>query len=345
MNAHEYKGSLLYVSARDKTGDHAALKERVLRVVQAPDGDLLWESLQEHGAVKDYFSDLPHDGEAESWSNFEKKARQLVRDQRRFQEKHAGRHAPREEILVAVSGHDERMAQAYSALLARQAAADPVVKRFRERRLKGKTLAPNEAKEYMLYNARRSLIRGLSAVTGKPPTKLDTRSIEEVSQLWQKSGFGAPLIVGEAMLARTAEDPTLGDVASYLTERYPWGEEAAAWFVLTGETPAIEPLKLMWDPNKDTYILEFRPWTSKAALGQAYRAIHRERSNRPVESGTLALLAFVDEHTDEHGNRPRTWDELRRLWNARGLGRHYEDYRTFSKVYRRAYEKLAPRRF
>jgi hypothetical protein len=150
------------------------------------------------------------------------------------------------------------------------------------------------------------------------------------------------------MLAQTTEDPTLGDVAAYLAELYPWNEEAAARFVLTGEVPVVEPLRLMWDPNKDSYMLELRPWTSKVAFGQAYRVIHRERgnkrSNRPVESGTLTVLEFVNEHTDEEGNRP-TWEELRNLWNARGLGRHYGDYRTFSKAYRRAYEKLAPHRY
>jgi hypothetical protein len=52
---------------------------------------------------------------------------------------------------------------------------------------------------------------------------------------------------------------------------------------------------------------------------------------------------FVDEHTDQDGTRP-TWEELVQLWNVRGLGRHYDDYRTFSKTYRRAREKLVPRR-
>jgi hypothetical protein len=116
-----------------------------------------------------------------------------------------------------------------------------------------------------------------------------------------------------------------------------------ASFVLTGEAPTVEPIKLMWDPHKDNFILELRPWTWKAALGQAYRVIHGERSNRPIESGTLTLLEFVNERTDESGNRP-TWEELRKLWNDRGLGQPYEDYRTFRKAYSRAHEKLEPRR-
>jgi len=81
----------------------------------------------------------------------------------------------------------------------------------------------------------------------------------------------------------------------------------------------------------------------KAALGEAFRVIHGVHTNRPVESGTLTLVDFVDEHTDQDGTRP-TWEELVQLWNVRGLGRHYDDYRTFSKTYRRAREKLVPRR-
>jgi hypothetical protein len=80
----------------------------------------------------------------------------------------------------------------------------------------------------------------------------------------------------------------------------------------------------------------------KDALREAFRVIHGGHTNRPVESGTLTLVDFVDEHTDQDGTRP-TWEELMQLWNVRGLGRHFDDYRTFSKTYRRAREKLAPR--
>jgi hypothetical protein len=92
-----------------------------------------------------------------------------------------------------------------------------------------------------------------------------------------------------------------------------------------------------------TETLERLPTSApKAALGEAFRVIHGGHTNRLVENGMLTLVDFVDEHTDQDGTRP-TWEELMQLWNVRGLGQHYDDYRTFSKAYRRAREKLAPR--
>lgn len=179
-----------------------------------------------------------------------------------------------------------------------------------------------------------------SGTSNKSPS---TDEFQEQVEERLKRGFIPPLVAGQTEPPWAVEaNNTVGDVAGYLAWVYPWGEADAARFVLTGETPTVPPLKLAYNPNRDSYALEIQPWTSKGALGAAHRAIHG-RNQRPLERNTLTLLGFVGEHTDQYGNRP-TWEELRKLWNGRGLGRHYKDYRTFSKAYRRARDLLAPRR-
>ena len=328
------------MSANYRTNDHTALKARILRVVDAPDGELLWQSLVELGFLDDYEFDARRDeaAEAEARSILENKARQLARDQRRLLDRNAGGRR-REEVPVAVSEHEERMAAAYSALLAREAADDPLVRAFRDRELGGRLLSAEELEEYRRDAYRRALLTNYDGSVSTDPARV--AAVEDLVR-----GHVPSLITGQTQPPWSLEaDHTLGDVAGYLVHRYPWEPEAAATFVLTGETPDVKPLKLEYDPNRDTYTLKIRPWTSKAALGAAHRAIHGEESTRPLESNTLALLEFVDEHTaaSPDGTRP-TWEALMRAWNERGPGRPYKDYRTFSKRVREARKLLAPRR-
>lgn len=283
--------------------------------------------------MHDYSTERKLDEEA-AWKWFAEQAKMVAREHHRLLKKHTGERTQREEIPVEASRHDKRMAKAYSSLLAKEAAADILVKAFRDRELGGRLLTAAEAEEYRKNDYRRAM---LTDYHGEPVT--DPARIEAVDKRLER--WAAPsLVVGRKEPPWSVEaSNTLGDVAGYLAWRYPWEQEDAAHFVLTGETPTVLPLRLMYDPNKDAYMLEIQSWTSKAALGAAYRAIHGKKVNQPLESNTLTLLEFVDGHTDQEGNRP-TWEALRKLWNWRGLGRHYGHYRTFSKAYRRARPRL-----
>jgi hypothetical protein len=102
-------------------------------------------------------------------------------------------------------------------------------------------------------------------------------------------------------LIRDEAGRSLEERSRWPVSLYPWPLREAAWFVLTGEPPKVEPLKFQYDPAKGTYRLTFARWISERTIRVAYRSIQRG-DNRPLSSKGLSASRFVDEHTE-----PRIW--------------------------------------
>jgi hypothetical protein len=121
---------------------------------------------------------------------------------------------------------------------------------------------------------------------------------------------------GEDDYMAVRQDSVLGElqqVASSLTERFPWGEAQATWFVLTGESPLVPPVKVRYTSQPAQVFLEpsgkperfeygevtisSAPWVSEKIVADAYFNLQQRilpgDENRPLGRRRLELLRFV----------------------------------------------------
>jgi hypothetical protein len=121
---------------------------------------------------------------------------------------------------------------------------------------------------------------------------------------------------GEDDYMAVRQDSVLGELqqlASSLTEQFPWGEAQATWFMLTGDLPLVPPVKVRYTSRpvhvhlKSSYNAErftygevtisAAPWVSEDIVAEAYFNLQRRilpgEQNRPLERRRLELLRFV----------------------------------------------------
>jgi hypothetical protein len=130
-------------------------------------------------------------------------------------------------------------------------------------------------------------------------------------------------------------------LVSSLIKQFPWSEAQATWFVLTGEPPAVPPVKIRYtlrpvkvqfQPYGDTRRVEYgmvtisaAPWVSEKIVSEAYynvqERILRNQHNRQLKSHTLELLRFVlsreDPTTLTRARRKQRGKELVEAWNRK----------------------------
>lgn len=133
--------------------------------------------------------------------------------------------------------------------------------------------------------------------------------------------------VHRALIAPSSVLGSLYKSAHTLLRHYPWPEEDATWFLLTGETPYVAPatyrgkfIELNPDyPDGHGYgfiTLTVEPWISAATVEQLYRDIQRQwlkGDNRPVGKKSRRLVSFV---TRKVGSVPSTRAEKRKVGRA-----------------------------
>lgn len=287
--------------------------------------DLLLGRLAGNGQVERLRKDEA-EGKEDAWEAFVEVADEEVDYQHNIAASVGGTtRAPRQQeggdVSVAVGEKDRRAAELCTELLAQEAADDPVLVGFREREFDGGTLTP-EAAENHLRDCERERPRGAALVVDLP------RSLPH-----------------QLLLDEPDREATLGDVAAYLAWRYPWGTGGAAWFVLTGEPPAVEPASVALEAD-NTFTIKIHPWATKESLNAARDAMFTPWVGecRPPKGEALDLVELVLEHTDGAGRRLKTWEELREIWNARYPARKMSTYSAVSRAYNRARKRLAPRR-
>ena len=306
-------------------------------------------SLEEREYVSDYLSDIHRVGEYGAYKELKEQAKQLTREQHRLFARvggaSAGANDKKSGVPVVVGERDARAAVICSKLLAQDATADPVVATFRERWFGSSrgTLTHDAAIEYVWDDYRRTLLAEM-------PTEQTARILEH--RRAQLNDTKVLILVDDLprsvphpfLLDDPEQETTLGDVMAYLHWRYPWSEEHAAWFVLTGNTPAVRPVTLTVEADH-TSIIRVQPWTSRESVNAAYDSISTPWIGKchPPTDEALSLLEFIIEYTDEDGNHP-TWEALRELWNAQFPDRQFATYSGMRRAYIRARKKLAPRR-
>jgi hypothetical protein len=153
----------------------------------------------------------------------------------------------------------------------------------------------------------------------------------------------------------------LRKVGARLATLYPeWQDYSATRFVLTGEAPAVDPLRWELGPGSTT-VLYVAPGISPATVEKAYRRAlwsqgrKKERyspkdassggaakSVRRLREKNLKLLRFVVARTDNRGQRPSgkevvaEWDREQPQWAYHG------DTRSMWRDYNRALKHVAP---
>lgn len=147
----------------------------------------------------------------------------------------------------------------------------------------------------------------------------------------------------------------LHDEVGRLIQHYPWEEQAAVWFVLTGETPQVAPLtwQARWSGHgvgEDAFgygfiTLKIEPWVDPKLVWKVYSDIQRglrgERRNRRLDPKTLDLLRFVNERVRvadlSRSERRRLAPELVAAWDRKNPDKSYNgNTREFWKAYHRA---------
>lgn len=140
------------------------------------------------------------------------------------------------------------------------------------------------------------------------------------------------------------QDSVLGELqqlASSLTERFPWGEAQATWVVLTGEPPLVPPVKVRYtsrpaqvylepsgEPERFAYsevTISAAPWVSEKIVAEAYFNLQQRilpgDENRPLERRRLELLRFVIQREIPieltRGRRGRIGKELVEAWDQK----------------------------
>ena len=106
----------------------------------------------------------------------------------------------------------------------------------------------------------------------------------------------------EEFLVDDANLDSLSSISRRLARNYPWNEEQAAWFLLTGEVPEIVPvsghINRRWGKahTYGTITLEVQPWISPDIVRDTYIHAQRKalgRNNRRLGDRSLALFWFV----------------------------------------------------
>jgi hypothetical protein len=169
----------------------------------------------------------------------------------------------------------------------------------------------------------------------------------------------------------------LSNLSKTFAEHYPWREEDAAWFVLTGEVPEASLLAWIteWQEYTDqqTITLTVDSWVSVETVASLYSELRRYRlgrNTRRLSERNLDVFRFVitqlkapspDEDKPLFGGRKLrrssvvgrlekqlwelegpSWRTLLEQWNQAHPGEwSYEDVRLFSRDFYRAHKAIA----
>jgi hypothetical protein len=318
---------------------------------------------------------------ASSYYNFSKKydrANLAPRGSRRRLKKAPGKDD--QEVVPEVGQYTRLRAEVLSEYLAKLAAINPEVVQFRNDVLTGELLTPEEARAFLSSPATRYLKRDTWQIYGIPArhtaTLLDESygSTEDGSFHWVRLRTDPP---GEEhtvsipnpqsndslYLAENGRDKriafwpssVLGELRGLckgLTKVHPWDIDQATWFVLTGETPFVRPIRAKkqetWQTDGRAYTtisLTVQPWVPPEDVETVYRQLQKQvigGAHGRVSDKNLNLLRFVIERADGSGNLPKgevlvkdwdkNWKHQRSEWcYGADTHRFWRDFRNVQK--------------
>jgi len=147
----------------------------------------------------------------------------------------------------------------------------------------------------------------------------------------------------------------LTQVALHLAGRFPWGQEEAARFVLTGEVVQVPPIYVDVTESVDNYPSMVRitasPWVPAEAVKSLYTETRKELKPAQTTSALrLAVFKFVMSRADVKMKEDmRTiagppWRRLMEAWNEQlpvDASWRYKDERNFYRDFYQALKQLA----
>jgi hypothetical protein len=139
-----------------------------------------------------------------------------------------------------------------------------------------------------------------------------------------------------------------------LTEAHLWDIGQAIWFVLTGETPSVRPIRarkqetwLMDGRAYTTISLTVQPWVPPENVEIVYRQLQKQvigGAHGRVSDKNLNLLRFVTERADGSGNLPKgevlVKDWAKKWKHQRPEWCYSADTRRFWRDFRNAQESV-----
>lgn len=163
----------------------------------------------------------------------------------------------------------------------------------------------------------------------------------------------------------------LHNVATTLARRFPWEAPYAAWFILTGQSPWVPPLKADVegpdDLNHGSITITAAHWVPKEAVCKFYAELKSGLNPSPTPSlRRLALFRFFVENSsgtlsiNKIGSHiglqapdinnigshiglqsPANWRQMMERWNEEHPDWHYANVRNFHRDFQAAFKSLA----
>ena len=328
-------------------------------------------------------------GQAEDLFKYEKKLKEELASgastepgtrKRRQGQRRSRQNQEAEEVhwFPELSREEMLRAEVYGEYLAKVAAADYYVARFRKRVLgeRTATLTPDQAHSLIRLPAAQALPTNFFRGMRIPIGDHDAAFLEHESGWDEEESVGEHAIIrvrwfenpegiewrvrsavtegedlawlefrneeGKDDFMAVRQDSVLGELqrlASRLTERFPWPEDQATWFILTGEPPRVPPVEVRYtsrpaqvhlepsgDPERFAYgevTISAAPWVSEKIVAEAYYNLQSRilpgDENRPLEWRRLELLRFVLERENPieltRARRRRIGKELVEAWD------------------------------
>jgi hypothetical protein len=137
----------------------------------------------------------------------------------------------------------------------------------------------------------------------------------------------------------------LSRLAKSLSRAYRWREDAAKWFVLTGDAPHVQPLSVVVSdsmgiedhyPNTAQVTLTVEPWVDAKDVERVYRDVQRQMlggDNRKKSGRTLEAVLFVARQIRDHGHE--AWSKRLERWNRARPEHGYKSFRELRQVWER----------
>jgi hypothetical protein len=178
----------------------------------------------------------------------------------------------------------------------------------------------------------------------------------DVTEFRRKS-LGESLLAPEEARTILAASGTVVEEAlklgAHLAEDYlGWDEEGAVWYVLTGETPQLHPIKIRgrgkfrggMRPFQHSVILTVLPWVPAKEVERVYRNVQQqvlEEASRETGPRILEVAQFVWERLRLDGER-KSWQAWFRQWNENYPEKKFETWRNFREYCARGYKEALP---
>jgi hypothetical protein len=150
---------------------------------------------------------------------------------------------------------------------------------------------------------------------------------------------------------RELELRKLGSILA--NDYYGWDEEGAIWYVLTGQTPRLRPVRVRADgkypvehyvPFQYDLTLSVLPWVPAKEVERAYRTAQKQLlEETPRETGVriLEVVQFWWEQFRSRGPMP-SWSAWFELWNQAHPEKKFKKWRNFREYVFRGTKEARP---